>query len=243
MWPQPLFGGGADVNGWTWLGIAASWATPRQLIGNCSPTPGATPGQVLGTSWVRRKQQRPVLPLLARTRIIRRGGPCTRPFQRSHKVRQGGHEGRPCGSRHHSRAALFIRAPRFASRTARKLCLQTHKGRRSAERRIRRPRRRSKRSAANLGARLHCPIAARAAFGGRARLSALYRGSRRGFYPSAQSGPALPGIGTLAHPSPSAASSWRTRVRGPGEFPNRPRCSYEPHPGHRSRSHQTAVTG
>ena len=30
---------------------------------------------------------------------------------------------------------------------------------------------------------------------------------------------------------------------GPGEFPNRPRRSYEPHPGHRSRSRQTAVTG
>jgi len=91
--------------------------------------------------------------------------------------------------------------------------------------------------------RLRCAVAARAAFGGRARLSALYRGSRRGFFPLAQSGPALHGLGTLAHPSPRAASSWQTGFRQPGEFPNRPEWSHEPHPGHRSRSHQTAVTG
>ncbi len=69
--------------------------------------------------------------------------------------------------------------------------LQTNKGRRSAERRGGRYRGPADRRCRPCFAF----VAARAAFGGRARLSALYRGSRQSLTALAQSGPALHGRG------------------------------------------------
>jgi hypothetical protein len=68
---------------------------------------------------------------------------------------------------------------------------------------------------------VYCAIAARAAFGGRARLPALYRGSCQGLSTLAQSGPALHGSGDVRYPGSQLLADLR---RGrPGEFPNRPR--------------------
>ena len=66
---------------------------------------------------------------------------------------------------------------------------------------------------------------ARAAFGGRARLPALYRGSRQNLSALAQSGPALHGSAngcdSVRHPGSELLAD-RRRGR-PGGFPNRPR--------------------
>jgi hypothetical protein len=65
---------------------------------------------------------------------------------------------------------------------------------------------------------------ARAAFGGRARLPALYRGSRQSLSALAQSGPALHGsangFNSVRHPGSELLAD-RRRGR-PGGFPNRP---------------------
>ena len=75
---------------------------------------------------------------------------------------------------------------------------------------------------------------------GRARLAALHRGSRRGFYPSAQSGLALHGRGQpIRAPGSQLLADPPIPVRlggGPGEFPNRPNAVCETAPGHRTRS-------
>jgi hypothetical protein len=95
--------------------------------------------------------------------------------------------------------------------------LQTSKGRRSAERRGGRYRGRAQ-AERRLCLRL---IAARAPFGKRARLPALYRGSCQGLSTLAQSGPALHGSGDVRYPGSQLLADLR---RGrPGEFPNRPR--------------------
>jgi hypothetical protein len=76
---------------------------------------------------------------------------------------------------HRSRAALFVRAPRFVHDFTK----------RASPREAERRKARSQRPRPRTGGAppVYCAIAARAAFGGRARLSALYRGSRQVFRP------------------------------------------------------------
>ncbi len=114
--------------------------------------------------------------------------------------------------------------------------LQTNKGRRSAERRVLRDRSAQSSVAARAGSRRAPLLADALAF--RRSTAALARG--------------LSPKGSIR----SRASWWRTTDPRPGKpAPGRPtfasrasfrtarRWSYEPHPGHRSRSHQSAVTG
>ena len=87
---------------------------------------------------------------------------------------------------------------------------------------------------------------ARAAFGGRARLPALYRGSRqRPLGLRLSPVPRFMAAPTDVTPSATrAASSSQTGVgAGRAGFRTAREWSYEPHPGHRSRPHQSAVTG
>ena len=91
--------------------------------------------------------------------------------------------------------------------------------------------------------RLGCASRRAAPFGSRARLPALYRGSRQkpcGLWLS----PVSRFMVADNRSAPRAASSWQTGdVAGRASFRTARGRSYEPHPGHRSRSHQSAVTG
>jgi len=112
-------------------------------------------------------------------------------------------------------AARFLR-PRFVARQETKAS-RTNKG--EAERRKAHTEAAlaHKRSAACIAL-----IAARAAFGGRARLPALYRGSCQRPL-GLRLSPVSRFMVADNRSAPRAASSWQTRVGGPGEFPNRPR--------------------
>ena len=135
-------------------------------------------------------------------------------------------------------ALRFLFAPRGSAKSFHERA--SHKGRRSAERCILRGRSAQSQRCRWAGSR-------RASFpfvGGRARLPALYRGSRQVFR--------LGSVRSRASwqrqritPSPTrAASSWQTGVvAGRASFRTARGRGYEPHPGHRPRSHQSAVTG
>ena len=87
---------------------------------------------------------------------------------------------------------------------------------------------------------------ARAPFGRRARLPALYRGSRqRPLSLRLSPVPRFMAAPTEVTPSATrAASSSQTGVgAGRADFRTAREWSYEPHPRHRSRPHQSAVTG
>jgi hypothetical protein len=137
---------------------------------------------------------------------------------------------------HRSRAAFFVRAPRFAKSFHERA---SHKGRRSAERRILRDRSAQSQRYRWAGSRRASP------FGGRARLPALYHGSRQTFRRWLSPVPRFMAAPTDVTPfATRAASSSQTGVgAGRAGFRTAREWSYEPHPGHRSCSHQSAVTG
>ncbi len=85
-------------------------------------------------------------------------------------------------------------------------------------------------------------IAARAPSRRRARLPALYRGSRQNLPALAQSGPALHGSGQPIRSPGSQLLADRRRGR-PGEFPNRPRTRLRAPSRAPLPLHQSAVTG